>query len=187
MTPDDVSTRMTTFADQFRSARAILTTVLLLASCVTQKTVTVDVQESSAAVDRIAIREARAKQNEAMTTFDADRAATYWTDDVTLRRGLGQLIIGKAAYRALLVPTGSRDSMLVFNRETTEVETSAKWPLAFETGVWSGHPGSVATAAVINGRYSAQWVKRDGRWLIRSEVFVALTCVGAGCALVAER
>jgi hypothetical protein len=35
---------------------------------------------------------------------------------------------------------------------------------------------------VIGGRYSVQWVKRDGRWLIRSEVFVALTCAGTGCA-----
>jgi hypothetical protein len=38
---------------------------------------------------------------------------------------------------------------------------------------------------VIGGRYSAQWVKRDGRWLIRSEVFVALTCAGAGCEAAA--
>jgi hypothetical protein len=38
---------------------------------------------------------------------------------------------------------------------------------------------------VIGGRYSAQWVKRGGRWLIRSEVFVALTCDGAGCAAAA--
>lgn len=29
-------------------------------------------------------------------------------------------------------------------------------------------------------RYSAQWVKRDGKWFIRSEVYVALDGGGAG-------
>jgi len=44
---------------------------------------------------------------------------------------------------------------------------SAAWPLAFEEGDWAGHLGSAAGPAVIGGRYAAQWVKRDGRWLIR--------------------
>jgi len=156
-------------------------------ACVTQKTTTVDVKESPAAVDRIAIRKARATQNEAMATGDVDRAASFWTDDVSLRRGLGQVVNGKAPYRALLQPSGSRDSALVFKRETTDVETSEKWPLAFETGTWSGHLGTVSAPAVIGGRYSAQWIKRDGRWLIRGEVFVALTCSGTGCSSRAER
>lgn len=70
---------------------------------------------------------------------------------------------------------------LVYQRQTKDVEVSAKWPLAFETGTWAGHQSTLAGPVVIGGRYSAQWVKRDGRWLIRSEVFVALTCAGAGC------
>jgi hypothetical protein len=58
---------------------------------------------------------------------------------------------------------------------------SPRWPLAFETGTWEGHLGTMAGPTVVGGRYSAQWVKRGGRWLIRSEVFVALTCAGVGC------
>ena len=38
-----------------------------------------------------------------------------------------------------------------------------------------------AGPVVIGGPYSAQWVRREGRWLIRSELFVAVTCAGAGC------
>jgi len=34
---------------------------------------------------------------------------------------------------------------------------------------------------VIGGRYAAQWHRISGRWLIRSEVFVALTCSGDPC------
>jgi hypothetical protein len=61
------------------------------------------------------------------------------------------------------------------------VDVSDRWPLAYEEGRWSGHVGDADGQAVIAGRYAAQWVKRDGRWLIRSEVYVALTCDGAGC------
>ena len=160
---------------------------LMCTACVTQKTVTLDVEESPAAVDRIAIRKARAVQNQAMAAGEYDRAALWWTDDVSLRRGLGQAVAGKAAYRALLTPAGNRDSAVVYVREPTDVETSATWPLAFETGVWTGHLGAATGLVVIGGKYSAQWVKRDGKWLIRGEVFVALTCSGIGCRYTAER
>ena len=166
----------------------VFTTIVLMLSvtgCVTQKSVTIDVEESPAAVERIAIRQARAAQNGAMAAGDHVRAATYWTDDVSLRRGLGTVINGKAAYLAQLQTPVHRDSLLVYDRQTTEVETSLQWPLAFETGTWAGHLASATGPVVIGGRYSAQWVKREGRWLIRGEVFVALTCTGIGCSYTA--
>ena len=107
--------------------------------------------------DQEAVRAARTAQNEAIAAGDLDRAASFWTEDVTVRRALGQPLSGRDAAR----------------------------PLAFETGVWQGHQGSPAGPVVIGGRYSAQWVKRGDRWLIRSEVFVALTCRGAGCEATA--
>jgi len=45
------------------------------------------------------ILSARQAQNQAIAAFDADRVAGFWTDDVELRRGLGQLVLGRAAYR----------------------------------------------------------------------------------------
>jgi hypothetical protein len=56
-----------------------------------------------------------------------------------------------------------------------------QWPLGYEEGTWTGRLGSATGTIVITGRYAAQWVKRGGQWLIRSEVFVALTCADAGC------
>jgi hypothetical protein len=44
---------------------------------------------------------------------------------------------------------------------------------------------TIAGPVVIGGRYSAQWVKRGDRWLIRAEVFVALTCSEVGCEATA--
>ena len=120
-------------------------------------------------------------QNQAIAEQDPDRVASFWTEDVTIRRGLGQPVNGLAAYRKLFEPTGSPASRVIYQRKSTAIEVSPHWPLAFEEGKWTGHLGSAAGPAVIGGRYSAQWVKREGRWLIRSEVFVALKCAGAGC------
>jgi ketosteroid isomerase-like protein len=132
-----------------------------------------------------AIRAARTDQNRAIAAGDLDRAAAFWTDDVTVRRALGQPLSGRDAARNALEPPSAPSAHLVYQRITTDVEVSAKWPLAFETGTWQGHQGTAAGPAVIGGRYSAQWVRRGDRWLIRSEVFVALTCSGAGCEAVA--
>jgi ketosteroid isomerase-like protein len=126
------------------------------------------------------IRIARRAQNAAMAAGDVERAATWWTDDVAIRRGLGAPVTGLAAYKAILERAPVSDTALVYDRTTTGVTVSDHWPLAFETGIWVARRGGKG-AALITGQYSAQWVKRDGKWLIRGEVFVALTCAGIGC------
>ena len=136
-------------------------------------------------VEERAIRAARAEQNAAMEAGNADLAATWWTEDVTIRRALGQDVHGRAAYRQMLLPSGNRDSSLVYQRDAGFVEVSTRFPLAFESGRWAGHLGGANGPVVIGGPYSAQWVKREGRWLIRSEVFVAMTCAGVGCRYAA--
>lgn len=98
-----------------------------------------------------------------------------------MRRALGQALNGRAAARQALEPPATGGARIIYQRLTKDVEVSAHWPLAFETGTWEGHLGTIAGPTVMGGRFSAQWVKRDGRWLIRSEVFAALTCSGVGC------
>ena len=136
---------------------------------------------TGAPTDRAAIRAARVAQNQAIASGDLDRAATFWTEDITVRRALGQPMSGRAEVRKAFEPP----MPLVYQRLTKDVEVSSKFPLAFETGVWEGHQATITGPVVIGGRYSAQWVKRDDLWLIRSEVFVALTCSGVGCDSVA--
>jgi len=127
------------------------------------------------------LRAARVAQNTAIAAGNLDAAAAFWTDDVTVRRALGQPLSGRAEARRALEPAAPPAPRIVYQRLTRDVAVSAQWPLAFETGVWEGHLQSATGATVIGGRFSAQWVKRDNRWLIRSEVFVALTCSGIGC------
>ena len=112
------------------------------------------------------MRAARTSQNQAIAAGDLDRAAAFWTEDVTVRRALGQPLTGRDAARKALEPPPAPATHLIYQRIAKDVEVSAKWPLAFETGIWEGHQDTATGPVVIGGRYSAQWVKRDGRWVM---------------------
>jgi ketosteroid isomerase-like protein len=148
----------------------------------TSPTVTPAADQSA---DARAVRAARAAQNRAIAALDTAAVARFWTEDVEIRRGLGVLVTGREAYKQLFNPGSgavARGEELIYQREPTSVVISARWPLAYEEGTWVGHAGRADGPAQIGGRYAAQWVKRGDRWLIRGEVYVALTCAGAGCA-----
>ena len=153
---------------------------LLLIALVLARPVSMNAQVSDTAL----IRRARLAQNDAMARGDTAATASYWTDDVIIRRGLGAAGIGRAEYLRI-VGTDRSDTAVVYTREPTDIDVSAAWPLAFETGTWRANVGSPEGPRIITGRYSAQWVKRNGHWLIRSEVFVALRCENVGCKSVA--
>ncbi len=140
--------------------------------------------QTAQASDEIAVRTARTLQTKALADNNLERVVSYWSPDITIRRALGQAVTGVEAARKVLEPSGS-GPIIVYQREAVSVEASPNWPLAYEEGRWSAHVGSVAAPAILSGRYSAQWVKRDGKWLIRSEVFVALTCADIGCKFAA--
>ena len=163
--------------------RVSVVAMIAIAGCTREAKTTMTL--ASLGTNEREILSARQAQNQAIAAFDADRVAGFWTDDVELRRGLGQLVLGRAAYRQLFVESGNRDSALVYQREPSHIESSPTWPLAFESGTWEAHVGRVDGPVVIRGQYGAQWVKRDGRWLIRGEVFVALTCEKSGCSFSA--
>ena len=126
--------------------------------------------------DAADIRAARAAQNDAIASHDLERVAAFWVDDVQVTAGLGFTLHGRDAYRqAFLADTG-----MIYRREPGEVNVSANWPVAWETGAWTGRRGQRG-APLLAGRYAAQWFKQGGRWRIRSEVFVALECSGVAC------
>lgn len=166
--------------------------VIVLAACAactaparTEKRDSASPSTHPATEDADAVRAERAAQNRAIAALDTAAIASHWTDDVEIRRGLGALVTGREAYKRLFNPDSgavARGEELIYQREPTSVEVSTQWPLAYEAGTWIGHLGGADGPAMISGKYSAQWVKRDGRWLIRGEVYVALTCADKGCA-----
>jgi len=144
-------------------------------------------QAANTSPDEAAIREARLLQTQALAKNDLDTVVKYWDPAITIRRALGHPVDGAAAARKILEPspTANPATAIVFQRESTSVTVSSNWPLAYEEGRWSGHVGSASAKPIMSGKYAAQWVKRDGKWLIRSEVFVALDCADAGCKAAA--
>ena len=173
---------MTDSLGRFRSAAPIVSIIAVMLAC--SKPPVPAMRSQSEGTEAQAVRAARAAQNAAIARLDTAAVARYWTEDVEIRRGLGALVTGRDAYRQLFKPDSvaiARGDELIYQREPTSVDASAQWPLAFEEGTWAGHQGSANGPAVIGGRYAAQWVKRGGQWLIRGEVYVALTCAAAGC------
>lgn len=136
--------------------------------------------------DEAVIRHNRQEQNRAIAAGDLDVAARYWTPDISIRRALGDAVAGAVAARAVLEQAAKQQPPMVYQRVSATVLVADAWPLAYEEGAWSGHLHDVASAPIIAGRYSAQWVKRGSDWLIRSELFVAISAVGAGRALRAQ-
>ena len=141
------------------------------------------------ATDEAAIRLARSAQTKALAAGDIDRVVSYRPADITMRRALGQTLTGIAVPRKVIEPppvTATPTAPpIIYQREAVSVTASSNWPLAYEKGRWSGHVGTTDTPPILGGRYSAQWVKRGGKWFIRSEVFVAPTCAEAACECAA--
>jgi len=126
--------------------------------------------------ERDAIRAARQAQNQAIARRDYVAIASRWSEDISVRAGLGHAMSGRQAYREAFVA----DSAMRYVRTPDDIVVSSHWPLAYERGHWTGTVRS-NPAVSLSGEYSAQWVKRGGEWLIRSELFVATSCSGQAC------
>ncbi|HEY2856022.1 MAG TPA: DUF4440 domain-containing protein [Gemmatimonadaceae bacterium] len=126
--------------------------------------------------DVAAIRAARQAQNEAIARRDYTAIAQRWTEDITVRAGLGVALSGGQAYRDAFVA----DSEMTYTRTPDAITLSSRWPLAYERGHWIGRIRNAPNIS-LSGDYSAQWVKRGTEWLIRSELFVATECTGGAC------
>jgi ketosteroid isomerase-like protein len=66
---------------------------------------------AAAPVDATAIRAARTAQNKAIAAGDLNLVASFWTDDVTVRRALGHPLSGRDAALEALKPVGPPASM----------------------------------------------------------------------------
>ncbi len=117
------------------------------------------------------IRSQREASNAALRQFDEELNATFSTDDAFITTGAGTLLAGKKALQDYLQKASG--PKMYWIRTPNEVLVNPKTQLAWETGTWKGHiEGS--DEAVVGGKYSAQWTKASGTWLIQSQLFVTL-------------
>jgi ketosteroid isomerase-like protein len=113
----------------------------------------------------------REASNQALRAFDDELNATFSTEDALITTGAGTLIAGKAELmKYIQESTGPK---MYWVRTPDEVIVNPKTQLAWETGTWKGYKED-SEEAVVGGKYSAQWTKASGTWLIHSQLFVTL-------------
>ncbi len=116
------------------------------------------------------IHKARQTSNEAIARHDVDGISKFWLDDYVVIRGSGVIEHGKEANRKEWKRIFSESPKTYFQRIPSEILISENnADLAWESGEWKGF-----NTYSNGGRYSAQWKKKDGEWLLQAELFVAL-------------
>jgi ketosteroid isomerase-like protein len=113
----------------------------------------------------------REASNQALRAFDEDVNATFSTDDAFITTGAGTLLAGKEALSTYL--KSQKGPKMYWIRTPDEVLVNSKTQLAWETGTWKGFLEN-SDSPVVSGKYSAQWTKSSGTWLIKSQLFVTL-------------
>lgn len=120
--------------------------------------------------DETMIREARQASNEAIARRDVEGISRFWLDDFVIIRGSGSIEIGKALSTASWKKLVEETPQTYFERIPSEVIISKVNPdMAWESGVWKGF-----NTYSSGGRYSAMWKKKNGKWKLQAELFVAL-------------
>jgi ketosteroid isomerase-like protein len=113
----------------------------------------------------------RKASNQAIRSFDHELNATFSTEDAFITTGLGVLISGKEEQEIYL--KSLKGPRMYWIRTPDEVIVNHKTQLAWETGTWKGYYED-SDKPVVGGKYSAQWTKASGSWLIHSQLFVTL-------------
>lgn len=152
--------------------KSVVATLLLLA-------VASPVKAQSAA-DVIRVR--RTQSNAAIARHDVAGTVAFLDVEYQITTGDGTLAHGRSAESEAWVQEFARAADLVYVRTPASIEVSAAGGRAAEIGRWTGSWSTPAGRQEVGGRYAAYWRLVDGTWRVRSELFVTLSCTGAGCA-----
>ena len=119
--------------------------------------------------DIATIKSNRAASNDAITRHDVDGIAKFWLDDFVQIIGRGTYQTGKDSIVASWKALFNSNSQVVYIRNPKEITLSDNDTLAWEQGEWIGvHSYSKG------GNYAAMWIKRNGGWMLKAELFVSL-------------
>lgn len=117
----------------------------------------------------LAIRNA---SNLALKSYDNEKVLSYLTDDILTTTGNGTLLSGKKALAKYILDGG--ESKMYWIRDTKEIIVNEKTGLAWENGIWNAYDPEKGNYSIINGNYSAMWIKKSEGWRIKSQLFVSL-------------
>lgn len=113
----------------------------------------------------------RKASNEALRNFDEELNNTFMTDDILITTGAGTLLSGKVELMEYI--KNAKGPKMYWIRTPDEVIVNPTTKLAWEMGTWKGYEEG-SPDPVVGGKYSAQWTKKSGTWLMQSQLFVTL-------------
>ena len=119
--------------------------------------------------DIATIKSFRAASNDAIARHDVDGIAKYWLDDFVQIIGRGVYPTGKDSIVASWKTLFKNSPQIAYVRNPGEIVVSDNDTLAWERGKWIGIPSYSK-----GGNYAATWIKRNGNWMLRAELFVSL-------------
>ena len=128
------------------------------------------------------VRSVRKQSNAAIARHDVEAVVSFLDAEYQITVGSGDLFQGRAAELEAWRAYFPRAADLVYERKPESVEVSTSGERAAETGVWVGSWTTPNGPHRVRGRYAAHWRKVGGSWKIRAELFVTLSCDGAGCS-----
>ena len=131
--------------------------------------------------DENLIRETRNLSNLSILTQDTAGIAKFWTQDYHVITSRNFERSGIIANRDRLAEEFNGKPDVVYIRNTETIEVFKDWGMASEYGNWIGRWTEEGIKVELTGRYFAKWHFVGGRWLIRAEIFVPLTCSGPSC------
>ena len=127
------------------------------------------------------IRSLRSQSNAAIARHDVKGIVDLLDVEYQITTGSGTLSQGRSAESEAWATVFARAADIVYVRTPVSIEVSSSGGRAAETGTWTGSWSTSSGLQRVGGRYAAYWRLVDGKWRIRSELFVTLSCAGPGC------
>ena len=115
------------------------------------------------------IKSNRIASNNAIAKHDVKGIEQFWLDDFVQVIGRGTYETGKENISASWKALFNSNPQIVYIRTPEKIIISDNDTMAWENGKWIGiHTYSKG------GNYAAMWIKRNGNWMLKAELFVSL-------------
>ncbi|WP_439106105.1 nuclear transport factor 2 family protein [Congregibacter sp.] len=125
------------------------------------------------------VSKARTAFNHAIRDDDLDAMARIFDDNLVLVTGSdSDVYLGRDRQLEIWRSDVSDPNRLRYVRETTAVEMSPLYPIAMESGLWTG---SAPGGDEVGGQFTAKWRCDDGQWRLEAEIFMTTRCSNSLC------
>jgi ketosteroid isomerase-like protein len=137
-----------------------------------------EVQYTAPSPDEKQIRVNRIASNTAIAAHDTSGITKYWATDIFVLTSRNVQNIGKHNNAQAFINEFKTKQDVIYIRTSDRVDVSSQGNMASETGTWVGGWKDGNDTVKVTGTYYAKWIKIDGLWLIRAEIYTGIACEG---------